>query len=199
MKNVFIYSLSDPNTLEIRYIGKANDLNYRYWAHLHEAKNDLRNQHKCNWIKKLLKEGKKPIIEVVEEVPFESWKDSEKFWIAQIKAWGFNLLNKTDGGECGVISQNCKEALKNCKKRGHVKGTFKHSEETKVKIREKRALQKITEEHKQKISQSLKGVKKTDDHKKSISNGKKGMVFTQEHRNKIAKSKSIINNQKSKK
>lgn len=196
MKNVFIYSLSDPNTLEIRYIGKANDLKYRFWAHLHEAKNDLRNQHKCNWIKKLLKEGKKPIIDVIEEVSFENWEECEKFWITQIKAWGFNLLNKTEGGECGVISQNCKVALANSKKRGHIKGQFKHSEETKAKIREKRALQKITEEQKIKTSQSLKGVKKTDEHRKKISDGRKGIVFTQEHRNKIAKSKSksIINN-----
>jgi hypothetical protein len=172
MKTTFIYTLSDPDTLEIRYVGKANDIKYRLWSHIHEAKRNSRNLRKCNWIKKLLAQGKKPIIDIIEEVPIESWKDSEIYWISQFKAWGFNLINMTSGGECGIISENCKKALSKSK-RGHVKGTFKHSEETKALIREKRALQVITEEHRNKISDKMKGVKKTEEHRKNISKGKK--------------------------
>lgn len=189
METVFIYSLSDPETLEVRYIGKANDIKYRYWSHLHEAKNDLRNQHKCNWIKKLLSQDKLPLIEIVEEVSIDDWQESEKYWIAQFKAWGYNLINKTEGGEAGVISENCRAALAKCKKRGHVKGQFKHSEETKAKIREKRALQKVTEEMKRKISESNKGKKKSEQHKLNISKGRKGIVFTEEHRKNMSKGK----------
>lgn len=190
MKTTFIYSLSDPDTREIRYIGKANNIQYRLWAHIHEAKNDLRNMHKCNWIKTLLKEDKKPIIEIIEEVSLDGWKDAEIYWIAQFKAWGFNLINKTAGGECGVISENCRLALANTKKRrGHEKGKFKHSEETKAKIRAKRALQVMTNEHKEKISIKMKGVQKSDEHKQNISVGKTGKKFTKEHINNIVKSR----------
>ena len=191
MKTTFIYSLSDPDTNEIRYIGKTNNLKYRLWAHIHEAKYDLRNQHKCNWIKTLLNKDKKPIIEIVEEVSMNDWQSREIYWISQFTAWGFNLINKTKGGECGIISENCKKALSLSKKRGHVKGTFKHSEETKALIKEKRALQVITEEQKRKISEKMLGVKKSDSHKENISKGRKGMKFSQEHINNIIQSKKI--------
>jgi hypothetical protein len=189
MKTTFIYSLSDPDTNEIRYIGKANNLKYRLWAHVHEAKHNLRNQHKCNWIKTLLDKDKKPVIDVIEEVSIDNWQACEIYWISQFTAWGFNLINKTKGGECGVISEKCKKALALSKKRGHVKGTFKHSEETKALIREKRALQIITEEQKKKVSKKMIGVKKSDIHKENISKGRKGIKFTKEHIDKIIQSK----------
>ena len=191
MKTTFIYSLSDPNTTEIRYIGKANNLKYRLWSHIHEAKHDLRNQHKCNWIKTLLNEGKKPVIEIVEEISIDNWQACEVYWISQFTAWDFNLINKTKGGECGVISENCRKALSLSKKRGHLKGKFKHSEETKALIKEKRALQIITEEQKRKVSEKMIGVKKSDSHKENISKGRKGMKFTKEHINNIIQSKKI--------
>ena len=192
MKTTFIYSLSDPDTFEIRYIGKANNLKYRLWAHLNEAKNDKKNLHKCNWINSLLIKGKKPIIEIVEEVSITDWQFYERYWILQFSAWGFNLINKTKGGECGIISENCRKALSLSKKRGHVKGTFKHSEETKALIRAKRSLQVITEEQKIKVSQKMLGVKKSDSHKNNISKSRKGIRFTEEHIKKIVESR--INN-----
>lgn len=190
MKTVFIYSLSDPNTNEIRYIGKANNIKYRFWAHLHEARNDLRNLHKCNWIKSLLTEGKKPIINIVEKVSYDSWKEREIYWIAEFKSRGCNLINKTEGGECGVISENCKLALSKSK-RGHVKGTFRHSEETKAIIREKRAHQVITEEQKRSVSEKMKNVQKTETHRQNISKGRMGMKFTKEHIEKVIQSKKM--------
>lgn len=193
MKTTFIYSLSDPDTNEIRYIGKANNLKYRLWAHIHEAKNNLRNQHKCNWINTLLKKDKKPVIDIIEEVSIDNWQVREIYWISQFTTWGFNLINKTSGGECGIISENCKKALALSKKRGHVKGTFKHSEETKALIRAKRALQVVTEEQKRKVSEKMLGVKKSDSHKKNISNARKGMKFSEEHVNNIKKSRKIKN------
>lgn len=40
MKTTFIYSLIDPRTGEVKYIGKANKLKARYRSHLN--KNDLK-------------------------------------------------------------------------------------------------------------------------------------------------------------
>ena len=38
-------------------------------------------------------------IEICEIDYTEDWKEAEKYWIAQYKAWGFDLLNKnTEGG-----------------------------------------------------------------------------------------------------
>lgn len=193
MKTTFIYSLSDPDTKEIRYIGKANNLKLRLWSHIHEAKHNLRNLHKCNWIKLLLKNGKKPIIEVIEEVVIEEWIDCEKYWIAQFKAWGFNLINKTEGGECGIISENCKKARSTSKNMGHKKGEYKHSEETKAIIREKRAFQSFSAKTRKKMSEASIGKLKSEQHKKHISEGKLGIKLSKEHiRNiKLGKYKPI--------
>lgn len=184
-KTTFIYSLSDPNTGKVRYIGKTNNLKYRLWAHVTDATTDRRNSHKCNWIKLLLKENKRPIISVIEEVPMEIWQEREIYWINKFKENGENLVNMTDGGECGIISDNCREALKKCKRKPRV--NFKHSEETKKIIREKRAKQIITEEHKKNISKGCKGKKRTDEQKKTLSMARKGMKFSKEHCINISK------------
>jgi hypothetical protein len=64
-----IYTLTDPRTNEIRYVGKANDVSQRYKAHLNRARKH--QIHKSNWIKQLKKEGLKPIIDVIDIVPIE--------------------------------------------------------------------------------------------------------------------------------
>lgn len=187
MKTTFIYSLSDPDTKEIRYIGKANNLKCRLWCHIHEAKYDLKNLHKCNWINSLLKMEKKPVITIIEEVLFEDWKIREIYWIHQFREWGFNLINMTDGGEYGIISDNCRRAL-SLVKRGQLTG-FKHSEESKSLIKAKRALQIITEDHKRHTSESMRGIQKSEEHRKNISKSKEGVKLTKEHRESMSLSK----------
>ena len=54
MEYTHIYSLSDPNTGEIRYVGKTyNQLRKRLYSHLNECKTGNKS-HKINWIKSLL-------------------------------------------------------------------------------------------------------------------------------------------------
>lgn len=97
METCFIYSLSYPKS-NIRYIGKTNNINKRLNSHL--CKSNLKNKtHKNTWIKSLLKNGLKPIIEVIDVVPIEDWVFWERYWISQMKTWGFNLTNATDGGD----------------------------------------------------------------------------------------------------
>ena len=38
------------------------------------------------------------IIDSVKSFKKEDWKPLETFWVTQYKAWGFNLLNKNEGG-----------------------------------------------------------------------------------------------------
>ena len=57
MKKVKIYALINPNTKEIRYIGKtANTLNTRLYQHL---KDTNCNTHKFKWINSLKKQNNK--------------------------------------------------------------------------------------------------------------------------------------------
>jgi hypothetical protein len=92
-----IYTLRDPETNKIRYIGKANNVTQRYRAHLNKARKH--QTHKKNWIESLKKKKLKPIIEVIDIVPLDDWRFWETYWISQIKTWGFDLVNHTSGGD----------------------------------------------------------------------------------------------------
>lgn len=97
-QKTFIYTLSDPYTKEVRYIGKTvKSLKSRLNNHLYTSKKV--NNYRCNWIKSILNKGNVPIIEILDEC---QWKDSqhlECYWISQFKSWGFDLVNSTEGGE----------------------------------------------------------------------------------------------------
>jgi hypothetical protein len=99
---VTIYSLSDPDTRQIRYVGKTtSSLSVRYAHHLFQWKRE-KKRHINTWIKSLHDKKKKPIIEILDEVSDMDWSFWEMFWIEQVKAWGFRLCNHTKGGEGSV-------------------------------------------------------------------------------------------------
>ena len=124
-----IYILIDPRTNMVRYVGKANDVSQRYRAHLNRARKH--QVHKTNWINQLKKEGLKPILEVVDEVPIDKWQFWETYWISQFRTWGFDLINYTSGGD------GCTFANQTSFKKGHSSWLGKsHSEETKKLIGE---------------------------------------------------------------
>jgi len=133
--NVFIYFLSDING-EIRYIGKTKQyLKQRLYAHIVECKTN-RKSHKISWIKSLLKNGNKPIINIIDEVPEEEWEFWEQYWISQFKCWGFNLTNLTFGGQGGT--------------------GYKHTNKSKQKMRISKLGTTLPIEQRKKISESIK-------------------------------------------
>lgn len=91
----FIYSLTDPITNQIRYIGKTVNLEQRLYNHINHAKTMKYKRHVCYWINSLLKQGKLPIMNVLEECDI-NWQEREQYWIEQHKE---NLCNHTLGGE----------------------------------------------------------------------------------------------------
>ena len=95
MKNIVtIYSLTDPRDSLIKYVGKTTNKKRRYTEHLKE----IGNYKKVRWINHLKSLGLKPImhdLDIVERTEEDFW---EIYWIAQIKSWGFKLLNHTNGG-----------------------------------------------------------------------------------------------------
>lgn len=101
-----IYTLTDPRDSRVRYVGVSKDntttLNSRLSRHIHEAKHLLhKKSHRTNWIRSVLRDGLKPIVELLDEGSYEE----EIYWISQFKAWGFDLVNGTDGGEHGTLGR----------------------------------------------------------------------------------------------
>ena len=97
METTYIYTLTDPETNMVRYVGKANNIKQRYSAHLNRARKH--QIHKKNWIASLRKKKLKPIIDIIDIVPIKDWTFWETYWISQFKTWGFDLINYTNGGE----------------------------------------------------------------------------------------------------
>jgi hypothetical protein len=95
-RRVSIYALLCPDTGAVRYVGKTCWLvETRLRSHLHDS---ARN-HRTNWIRSLLKRGKKPRLVVIEVVPGARLQPRERFWIAEMRRRGERLTNLTDGGE----------------------------------------------------------------------------------------------------
>lgn len=111
---VMIYALKDPGTSEIRYIGKANDLQARMREHRWEAKSSGLQTHKVRWLRTL--DGD-PIVKVLEVCTTENWAERERFWIKRFRRGGVRLTNIADGGQTSPVEG-----------RGH-------TEETKAKCR----------------------------------------------------------------
>jgi group I intron endonuclease len=137
---VSIYTLSDPNTKIIKYIGKTKrSLNSRLNEHIYASKN--KKYPAATWINSL---QEKPIIELIDEVSDNDWQFWEQYWISQFKTWGFKLKNIGNGGEIDNTGR-------------------KVSEETKKKMSLSRKGKKhkphgpMSQELKNKISNSLKG------------------------------------------
>jgi len=129
--SVYIYTLSNPTTNEIRYVGKTcKSLKTRLNGHL----KDKRNNYRSCWIKSLLNDGLIPKIETIDVSDNDNWQLMERYWISQFKTWGFKLVNYTDGGES-------------------LSG-YKHSKETRVKLSKSQTGKTYSDESKNKMSNS---------------------------------------------
>lgn len=93
----YIYILIDPETTQVRYVGKANNPKERYRNHKNRCRD--KNTHKRNWINKLRLKGLYPEIEIIDNVNLVEWKYWEKFWIQYFKYIGCKLTNHCIGGE----------------------------------------------------------------------------------------------------
>jgi hypothetical protein len=108
-----VYTLEDPENNVVRYIGiTKQSLASRKAKHINNTKYYKVRNHKINWIKGLLKNNKKPLIQELDIAStYEELKYLEKYWIAQFKTWGFKLVNATEGGEGTMGYKHTKEAL----------------------------------------------------------------------------------------
>lgn len=145
----YIYGLCDPDSGDIRYIGKTIRPQERFTNHMNERS----NCHRSHWLQKLKAQGKRPDMVILETVSGEwPWQEAERYWIARGRALGWPLVNNTDGGD-GV------EGLP-AETRERMRQTWlgrKHSDATKAKISAASSARRHSEETKAKMSAAQSG------------------------------------------
>lgn len=204
--DIKIYSLIDPVTDEIRYIGQTcRTLNRRLNNHLWCD----HNKYKTEWLNSLRKKGMRPIIKLIEKCNKDERFEREKYWI---NFYGklYNLLNFTEDGSVGYKKEHNMEIMLSKIKGSKITDEHKKaiseankgrqmSEKTRQKIRLANIGRKASAETRLKLSIShlgqirskeaterarLKqiGQKRTDETKKNISDSLKGRSISKEHR-----------------
>jgi len=178
--NVFIYALKDPDTEEVRYVGKTKHPKIRLQQHVWEA-NRKQNRRAC-WVRSLLKNGKRPILEIVDEVPVAMWSPVEAAYVQFFSEAGAKLVNGTPGGDAGPDGTGTKRSsetrakmsarlMGNSRGRGHV----------------------VSAEHRESIRRALVGVPKSVEARAKMSlakTGKKHPNFGKRRSEEICKRQS---------
>lgn len=98
-----IYALADPRRpLFFRYVGWTVNVSKRMVKHLLEAPRKV--THKERWLARLLEQGHKPHVQVLEHGTGARWEERERWWISTLKKQGHDLTNGTKGGD-GTIGR----------------------------------------------------------------------------------------------
>lgn len=148
-KIVYIYGLIDPETLDLRYIGKS----IRPLERLQNHMNERSNCHRSHWLQSLKARGLKPEMVIIEEIHGAwPWQESERYWIALARKLGAPLTNNTDGGDGveGLPAETRKRMAAVWKGR-------KHKPETVEKFRLINTNRKASPETRAKMSAAQKG------------------------------------------
>jgi hypothetical protein len=100
-----IYTLSDPRTRAIRYVGYSVDARKRLSAHLIDAS----TSHKALWIQSLRRHGVQPLLMVIEVVSsVEEARLREIYWSDRFRREGCDLTNTAP---CGSLSPMLNPAI----------------------------------------------------------------------------------------
>ena len=82
MYMIKIYSLIDPDTDKVKYVGQTTQcLNHRLIDHISKAKRNKDETPKSIWIRRVLASGKRPTISLLETVDDKDKKRTEQKWI----------------------------------------------------------------------------------------------------------------------
>lgn len=96
----YIYTLSDPRTGKVRYVGKTFNPQGRLYDHC-KAQGST---HKACWIKALKAAGLAPDMDIVDMVAADqeqAFFDAESRWIETFRLMGYKLTNLASGGGSG--------------------------------------------------------------------------------------------------
>lgn len=168
---IYIYALKDPFTDEIRYIGKS----VRPKERLTNQCNEHSDTYRCHWIQSVIKQGKKPVQIILEELlPDSDWQKSEREWIAYGRSQGWPLTNTTDGGDGvpGLSGESKERMLKTWLGR-------KHKPESLLKIGSASKGRKHTPEWSMLMHEKMKGREFSADTRSKISASVSKLTDTQ--------------------
>jgi hypothetical protein len=146
--HIYLIENIEANSNKV-YIGKTKDSN----------KHNRKYTHKQTYGKQI----SFTIIDSINSLNRKDWRILESYWIEQFKIWGFNVINKNNGGG----------------------GPEFFTEESKNKLSISHKGRKISQETKTKISNALKGRKKSQEHRNKIKN----RIISQKQIDNIRKAK----------
>lgn len=145
MTTTFLYTLGDPRTGEVRYLGKSDNPFERLKNHWERRREKT---HRGAWIRELERAGLRPAMELLDEVPHMEWQFWEREYIRVFRAIGVSLVNTTSGGDGSDSfrgrshSPEAKEKIRRAALLQHATGKsgrgWSHSPEAKERIRQSR-------------------------------------------------------------
>jgi hypothetical protein len=171
---VYIYTLSDPETGEVRYVGKTLDMPHRMRGHLAVRG----TAHRNSWIKSLRVRGLMPVMEELERIENSDdtdWQEVERFWIAYFRFLGVRLTNIDSGGLGGK-----KQAVESIKKRTVSRVGWVPTQAHLERLHDSWRGRKHTDKTKALIGRVHRGKKKSEDHVREMSLSRMGKKLSAE-------------------
>jgi len=167
-----IYTLTDPTTNIIRYVGMTSQtLKRRLSKHIIDS--NRKKTHKDCWIFGLRQKNLLPIIDVIDIVDENEWQFWEQHYISLFKSWNFNLVNLTIGGEGVIGNIPWNKGLKGCIQPNKTSIKKGQNLSPLTQIKKGQRLSPNTEFKKGQKSWN-EGISWSDDMKKKMSNSKRG-------------------------
>jgi hypothetical protein len=91
----YVYTLSDPDTNQVMYVGKANSPRKRLYNHIGGSS---KPKTKSGWwIKSLIESSKRPVLSIIDECSASEVMGIESEWIRSYLTLNPNLVNEGVG------------------------------------------------------------------------------------------------------
>lgn len=128
----YIYGLCDPDSGDLKYIGKSIEPQQRLWRHYQECKPE---RHKrAQWINRILADDKRPLLKILDQADEENINDLEIFYISYMRSLGCKLVNMTDGGDGVTMTTEIRAKISEANKNRPYKKRGPMAQETKDRI-----------------------------------------------------------------
>lgn len=101
----YLYELVDPRNMEVRYVGKTNNMKIRHSAHNNLNTAKRLKTHNASWIIQLKNLGLEPLMRIIKIGSIQNIHQSEIDTIKKYRELGYRLTNMTNGGD-GVCGKN---------------------------------------------------------------------------------------------
>jgi hypothetical protein len=159
----YIYALADMDGT-VRYVGKSYRPLIRYTQHIRDCHES--DTHKNRWLRKIIAEGQKPRLIIIEKTDVSSSIAKEQYWIEYYRGISSNKFTNATKGGVGKIG-------------------YKTSEETKRKIGQSKKGQNHREESSKKMSIARRGKTKSKEHRSNIGKAHKGRPISDETKERL--------------